>query len=225
MESLEKRIREEGIVLPGSVLRVDSFINQQIDTQLVDAMAEEWVRCFEGVQIDKVMTIESSGIAIGFPLAKRLGVPLIFAKKAKTLNLGDDVYTASVRSYTQQKVRTALVEKRFLKEGDRVLLVDDFLANGYAMEGLLSILGQAKAQAVGICIAVEKGFQAGGRALREAGYPVNSLAIVKSMDWRTGEIEFDQIPCEIPDFMYEGKGICPKIFDHPMEATPQEAHL
>ena len=190
MRLLEERIRKEGIVLPGAVLRVDSFINQQIDTELLECMAAEWAAHFRDRNVTKVMTIESSGIAIAYPLARTLGVPLIFAKKAKTLNVANDVYTANVRSYTQQKVRTALVEKRFLAEGDRVLLADDFLANGYAMQGLLSILQQAGAVPVGICVAIEKGFQDGGRMLRESGYDVMSLAIVESMDSATGEICF-----------------------------------
>lgn len=190
MRLLEERIRKEGVVLPGAVLRVDSFINQQIDTELLECMAAEWVAHFRDRNVTKVMTIESSGIAIAYPLARTLGVPLIFAKKAKTLNVANDVYTANVRSYTQQKVRTALVEKRFLAEGDRVLLADDFLANGYAMQGLLSILQQAGAVPVGICVAIEKGFQDGGRMLRESGYDVMSLAIVESMDSATGEICF-----------------------------------
>ncbi len=177
-------------MLPGAVLRVDSFINQQIDTELLECMAAEWAAHFRDRNVTKVMTIESSGIAIAYPLARTLGVPLIFAKKAKTLNVANDVYTANVRSYTQQKVRTALVEKRFLAEGDRVLLADDFLANGYAMQGLLSILQQAGAVPVGICVAIEKGFQDGGRMLRESGYDVMSLAIVESMDSATGEICF-----------------------------------
>ncbi|MDY3051764.1 MAG: xanthine phosphoribosyltransferase [Ndongobacter sp.] len=190
MRLLEERIRKEGVVLPGAVLRVDSFINQQIDTELLECMAAEWAAHFRDRNVTKVMTIESSGIAIAYPLARTLGVPLIFAKKAKTLNVANDVYTANVRSYTQQKVRTALVEKRFLAEGDRVLLADDFLANGYAMQGLLSILQQAGAVPVGICVAIEKGFQDGGRMLRESGYDVVSLAIVESMDSATGEICF-----------------------------------
>lgn len=190
MRLLEERIRKEGVVLPGAVLRVDSFINQQIDTELLEHMAAEWVAHFKDRGVTKVMTIESSGIAIAYPLARALGVPLIFAKKAKTLTVANDVYTANVKSYTQQKIRTALVEKRFLTAEDRVLLADDFLANGYAMQGLLSILRQAGAIPVGICVAIEKGFQDGGRMLREAGYDVMSLAIVASMDSATGEIHF-----------------------------------
>lgn len=190
MKLLEERIRKDGFVKPGAVLRVDSFINQQIDTALLDQMAEEWIRHFDGQKITKVMTIESSGIAIAYPVARGLGVPMIFAKKAKTLNLGNDVYTAQVESYTQQKIRTALVEKRFLGPDDSVLLVDDFLANGAAMAGLLDIVRQAGAKVVGICIAIEKGFQPGGATLREQGYDVQSLAIVESMDDETGEIVF-----------------------------------
>lgn len=190
MKLLEDRIREDGIVLGGDVLRVDSFINQQIDTELLDQMADVWIDHFKGEKITKVMTIESSGIAIAYPVAFKLGVPLVFAKKAKTLNLGDDVYTAQVRSYTQQVVRTSLVEKRFLNEGDRVLLVDDFLANGFAMEGLISICQQAGAEPVGICIAIEKGFQEGGKKLRAEGWRVDSLAIVESMDEKDNSIVF-----------------------------------
>lgn len=182
MKVLHDRILKEGIVLPGDVLRVDSFINQQIDTQLIDQMAEVWYEKYRGCEITKVLTIESSGIAIAYPLARLFKVPLIFAKKAKTLNLGNDVYTAEVRSYTQQKVRKTLVEKRFLNPADKVLLVDDFLANGFAMEGLLSIIDQAGAQAVGICIAIEKGYQEGGSLLRAKGYSVDSLAIIDAMD-------------------------------------------
>lgn len=190
MKELKERIRREGIIRPGNVLRVDSFLNQQIDPCLLEAMAKEWVEAFQGEEIDKVLTIESSGIAIAYPVARMLGVPLVFAKKAMTLNMGDDVYTSRVHSYTGQKTRNALVEKRYLLEGERVLLVDDFLANGFAMLGLLSILEQAGAKPVGICIAVEKGFQKGGKILREAGYRVRSLAIVKSMDAEKNEIVF-----------------------------------
>ncbi len=190
MKELEDRIRREGIVLPGDVLRVDSFINQQIDCEILEKMAQEWTKAFAKEKITKVVTIESSGIAIAYPVARMLKVPLVFAKKAKSLNLGKDVYTAQVRSYTQQKVRTSLIEKRFLNKDDRVLLVDDFLANGFAMKGLLSILDQAGAHCVGIAVAIEKGYQGGGDELRRAGYPVHSLAIVEKMDEESGEIFF-----------------------------------
>lgn len=190
MKILEERILEDAIVLPGAVLRVDSFINQQIDTELLELMADEWVEHFKDKEINKVLTIESSGIAIAYPVARKLNVPLVFAKKAKTLNVGDDVYTAQVRSYTQQTIRTSLVEKRFLHEHDKVLLVDDFLANGFAMDGLLSICEQAGATPVGICIAIEKGFQEGGKNLREQGWIVDSLAIVESMDPENNSVVF-----------------------------------
>lgn len=190
MEILKDRIRKDGIVLEGDVLRVDSFINQQIDTKLINEMAKVWVDHFKDVEINKVLTIESSGIAIAYPVADLLGVPLVFAKKAKTLNIGHDVYTAQVRSYTQKKIKTSLVEKKYLGPEDKVLLVDDFLANGFAMEGLISVCQQAGAQPVGICIAIEKGFQNGGKTLREQGYIVDSLVIIESMDPESNEIIF-----------------------------------
>ncbi len=190
MKLLEARILEDAIVLPGAVLRVDSFINQQIDTELLEQMADEWVEHFKDKEINKVLTIESSGIAIAYPVARKLNVPLVFAKKAKTLNVGDDVYTAQVRSYTQQTIRTSLVEKRFLNADDNVLLVDDFLANGFAMEGLISICEQAGATPVGICIAIEKGFQEGGKNLRDQGWIVDSLAIIESMDPENNSVTF-----------------------------------
>lgn len=190
MKELQDRIRKEGLVMASDVLRVDSFINQQIDTVLLDKMAKVWYEEFKEEPITKVLTIESSGIAIAYPVARLFEVPMIFAKKARTLNLGDDVYSSEVRSYTQQKVRTALVEKRFLSEKDHVLLVDDFLAQGLAMKGLLSILDQAGASLAGICIAVEKGFQDGGDYLRKQGYHLRSLAIVDAMDPTNNEIVF-----------------------------------
>lgn len=192
MRELEERIRQEGIVREGNVLKVDSFLNHQCDVDLYNRMGAEWARRFKGVPVDKILTIEASGIGIACATAPHFNnVPVVFARKSQSINLDGEQYVAKVHSYTHGNDNTVIVAKRFLKPGENVLLIDDFLANGCALDGLIEICKQAKATVVGIGVAIEKGFQPGGKRLREAGYDVESLAIVKSMDVATGDIEFE----------------------------------
>lgn len=191
MKELQDRIRRDGMVKPGNVLKVDSFLNHQCDVALFDHMGAEWARIFSGRHIDKILTIEASGIGIACCAARHFGdVPVVFAKKTQSINLEGDQYVTKVYSYTKQREFPVIAAKRFLNAGERVLLLDDFLANGKAMQGLIDICGEAGAQVVGIGIAIEKGFQSGGEILRRAGYDVESLAIVTSMDAETGAVEF-----------------------------------
>lgn len=191
MKELEDRIRRDGTVKPGEVLKVDAFLNHQCDVTLFNHMGDEWARIFAGKKIDKILTIEASGIGIACIAAQHFGnVPVVFAKKTQSINLDGDQYTAKVYSYTKQKEFPVIVSKRFLNRGEHVLLIDDFLANGKAMHGLIDICNEAGVVIEGIGIAIEKGFQRGGKELREAGYEVASLAIVKSMDGENGTIEF-----------------------------------
>ena len=190
MNFLEERIKKDGIIRPGNVLKVDSFLNHQMDIALLDEIGREFKRRFAGETITKVLTIESSGIAIAFPVAREFGVPLVFAKKSKSVNIEGDVYVAEVESFTHKKTNQVIVAKKFLSSEDRVLIIDDFLANGCALQGLISIVDSADAEVVGCGIAVEKGFQEGGQRIRNLGYRLESLAIVKSMDAETGEIRF-----------------------------------
>ena len=191
MKELEERIRRDGIVKPGNVLKVDAFLNHQCDVKLFDHMGQEWARLFAGKQIDKILTIEASGIGIACVAARHFGdVPVVFAKKAQSINLDGDQYVTKVYSFTKQREFPVIVSKRFLNPGEHVLLIDDFLANGKAMEGLIELCLEAGVVVEGIGIAIEKGFQDGGAKLREAGYDLQSLAIVESMDPDTGEIAF-----------------------------------
>ena len=190
MNFLEERIKKDGIIRPGNVLKVDSFLNHQMDIALLDESGREFKRRFAGETITKVLTIESSGIAIAFPVAREFGVPLVFAKKSKSVNIEGDVYVAEVESFTHKKTNQVIVAKKFLSSEDRVLIIDDFLANGCALQGLISIVDSADAEVVGCGIAVEKGFQEGGQRIRNLGYRLESLAIVESMDAETGEIRF-----------------------------------
>ena len=190
MNFLEERILKDGIVKPGNVLKVDSFLNHQMDVALLDRMGEEFHRRFADKPITKVLTIEASGIAIACPVARCFNVPVVFAKKSKSVNLDGDLYTAEVESFTHKNKNTVVVSKRFLSADDHVLIVDDFLANGCALQGLISIVEAAGATVEGIGIAVEKGFQIGGRVIRNLGYQLESLAIVESMDAETGTVEF-----------------------------------
>ncbi len=190
MNFLEERIIRDGIVKEGNVLKVDSFLNHQMDVELLDEIGREFQRRFEGEKITKVLTIEASGIAIAYAAARCFGVPMIFAKKKKSINLDGDMYTAEVESFTHKNKNQIIVSKKFLTADDRVLVVDDFLANGCALQGLLAIVEQAKAEVAGIGIAIEKGFQSGGRMIRNLGYHLESLAIVESMDAATGTLEF-----------------------------------
>ena len=190
MNFLEERIVKDGIIKEGNVLRVDSFLNHQMDVGLLDEIGREFHRRFSDLEITKVMTIEASGIAIAYAAARCFGVPMVFAKKAKSINVEGDVYTAEVESFTHKNKNQVIVSKRFLSEGDKVLIVDDFLANGCALQGLISIAESAGASVEGIGIVIEKGFQFGGRSIRNLGYRLESLAIVDAMDPEKGAITF-----------------------------------
>ena len=192
MNFLEERIAKDGVVKPGNVLKVDSFLNHQMDPRLMVRMADEFKRRFAGKPINKILTIEASGIAIAYAVAQQFHVPVLFAKKSKSINIAGDTYVAEVESFTHKNRNTVVVSKQFLHETDRVLIIDDFLANGCALQGLISIVDQAGATVEGIGIAVEKGFQVGGQIIRNLGYQLESLAIVESMNHETGEIVFRQ---------------------------------
>ena len=190
MKMLEDRIRKDGIVREGNVLKVDSFINHQMDIPLFREMAREWKRLFAGKPINKVLTIEASGIGIAAVVASELNVPVVFAKKSMSINLDYDNYKTQIQSFTHKKIYNVIVSKKFLTPEDHVLIIDDFLANGKALKGLIELCHEAGATVEGIGIAVEKGFQGGGDQLREEGNDVDSLAIVESMDPENGTIEF-----------------------------------
>ncbi len=190
MRLLEERILKDGIVKSGNVLKVDSFLNHQMDVSLLDALAQEFKRRFADKPITKVLTIESSGIAIAYPVAREFGVPMVFAKKRKSVNLDGETYTAEVDSFTQGVTNTVIVSKKFLSPEDHVLIVDDFLANGSAIQGLVAIVETAGAAVEGLGIVIEKGFQDGGHRLRNLGYHLESLAIIETMDPKTGTITF-----------------------------------
>ena len=190
MNCLEERIIKDGIVKEGNVLKVDSFLNHQMDIELFNEMGKEWKRRFEGKNINKILTIEASGIGIACILAQHFNVPVVFAKKAKSINLEGEMYTAEVESFTHKNKNQVIVSKRFLNKNDHVLIIDDFLANGCALQGLIQIVQQAGATVEGIGIAVEKGFQTGGKIIRNLGFQLESLAIVEAMDCETGEITF-----------------------------------
>ena len=190
MNFLEERIVKDGIVKEGNVLKVDSFLNHQMDVELLDRIGEEFHRRFADKKVTKVLTIEASGIAIAYAVARCFGVPMVFAKKAKSINIDGDMYRAEVESFTHKNKNQVIVSKRFLDEDDHVIIVDDFLANGCALQGLISITEAAGATVEGIGIAIEKGFQFGGRSIRNLGYHLESLAIVDSMDAATGTIVF-----------------------------------
>lgn len=186
MKLLEDKIRKDGKIAEGNVLRVDSFLNHQIDTVLMDQLAAEFYRLFRDEKVDKVLTVEASGIAIAALTALHFGVPMVFAKKSKSQNISDNVYTAQAYSYTHQNMNTLIVSKDYIGPGERILLIDDFLANGHAMLALNSLLKQAGAIPVGVGILVEKAFQEGHARLEEAGLRVESLARVASMDTENG---------------------------------------
>ena len=189
MKLLEDRIREEGRVYPGNILKVDGFLNHQIDVRLMDSIGEAFFEVYRDRGITKILTIESSGIAIAVSSARAFGVPLLFAKKSPSLNIGKDIYVTNVHSFTYQKDYPVTISKRYLSETDRVLIVDDFLATGNALLGLADLCSQAGATVEGFGICIEKGFQDGGRKLREMGYSVTSLAIIDHMT-DEGEIFF-----------------------------------
>ena len=188
MNCLEERILKDGIVKEGNVLKVDSFLNHQMDIALFSEMAKEWKRRFADKEITKILTIEASGIGIAAIAAMEFGVPVVFAKKSKSINLEGDMLMAEVESFTHKNKNQVIVAKKFLNENDRVLIIDDFLANGCALLGLIQIIQSAGATVEGIGIAIEKGFQSGGRIIRNLGYNLESLAIVDGMDHTTGEI-------------------------------------
>ena len=191
MKELEDRIRQDGIVTAGDVLQVDAFLNHQCDVELFDHMGAEWARLFEGVPINKILTIEASGIGIACIAAQHFGnVPVVFAKKAQSINLDGEQYSTTIYSFTKKREFPVIVGRRFLSPGDHVLIIDDFLANGCALEGLIAIVESAGATVEGIGIAIEKGFQGGGDKLRERGYRVESLARLVGMDCETGELTF-----------------------------------
>lgn len=192
MNFLEEKIVKEGIVKEGNVLKVDSFLNHQMDIDLFNEMGKEWKRRFAGKKITKILTIEASGIGIACIVAQHFGVPVVFAKKSKSINLEGEMYTAEVESFTHKNKNQVIVSKKFLNENDHVLLIDDFLANGCALQGLIQIVHSAGATVEGIGIAVEKGFQTGGKIIRNLGYQLESLAIVDAMDWESGNITFRQ---------------------------------
>ena len=190
MNFLEERILKDGIVKEGNVLKVDSFLNHQMDIELIDEIGKEFHRRFADLNITKVLTIEASGIAIAYAVARCFSVPVVFAKKAKSINIDGDMYTAEVESFTHKNKNQVIVSKKFLTSDDKILIVDDFLANGCALHGLISIADAAGAEVAGIGIVVEKGFQYGGRAIRNLGYRLESLAIVDSMDAETKNVVF-----------------------------------
>ena len=190
MKLLEERIREDGVVKEGNVLKVDSFLNHQMDIELFNEMGKEWARLFADRPVTKILTDEASGIGIACVAAQHFHVPVVFAKKTQSLNIDGEVYSTKIQSFTHKKIYDVIVSKKFIKPEDHILIIDDFLANGCALEGLLQIVEDAGATVEGIGIAVEKGFQKGGDLIREKGVRVESLAIVESMDAATGEIVF-----------------------------------
>ena len=190
MKMLEDRIRKDGIVREGNVLKVDSFINHQMDIPLFREMAREWKRLFAGKPINKVLTIEASGIGIAAVVASELNVPVVFAKKSMSINLDYDNYKTQIQSFTHKKIYNVIVSKKFLTPEDHVLIIDDFLANGCALEGLIDIVKSSGATIEGVGIAIEKGFQKGGDLIRGKGIRVESLAIVDGMNAETGEVFF-----------------------------------
>ena len=190
MNFLEERIATDGVVRPGNVLKVDSFLNHQMDPRLMMQMAEEFKRRFAGKPINKMLTIEASGIGIAAFVALVFDAPLVFAKKSKSINIDGEMYVAEVESFTHKNKNQVIVSKKFLSAADHVLIIDDFLANGCALQGLIQIAESAGATVEGCGIAIEKGFQIGGRVIRNLGYQLESLAIIDGMDAETGVITF-----------------------------------
>lgn len=190
MNFLEERIQKDGIVKEGNVLKVDSFLNHQMDIELFKQMGAELKRRFADAPINKILTIEASGIGIACIVAEYFNAPVVFAKKSKSINIEGDLYIAEVESFTHKCKNQVIVSQKFLGSDDHVLIIDDFLANGCALQGLISIVSQAGATVEGIGIAIEKGFQSGGRTIRNLGYHLESLAIVDDMDAETGQVTF-----------------------------------
>ena len=190
MKLLEDRIRKDGIIREGNVLKVDSFINHQMDIKLFEEMAKEWKRLFADKKINKILTIEASGIGIAAIVAREFNVPVVFAKKSKSINLDDNNFSTKIQSFTHSKIYDVIVSKKFLSPEDHILIIDDFLANGCALLGLTDLVESAGATVEGIGIAIEKGFQQGGKIIREKGYQLESLAIVESMKAADNTITF-----------------------------------
>ena len=191
MQLLKDRIKKDGIVKPGNVLKVDSFLNHQIDVQLLDEIGKEFHRLFADKQITKILTIEASGIAVACAAAAHFkNIPVVFAKKAQSINLDGESYTTKIESFTHKKVYDVIVSKKYIKPDDRILIIDDFLANGCALLGLIDLVKSAGASVEGIGIVIEKGFQSGGKTIREMGLDLQSLAIIDEMDSETGSIIF-----------------------------------
>ena len=190
MNFLEERITRDGIVKEGNVLKVDSFLNHQMDIELFDQMGEEWARRFKDKKINKILTIEASGIGIACIVANHFRVPVVFAKKSKSINLEGEMYIAEVESFTHKCKNQVIVSKKFLSPEDHVLIIDDFLANGKALEGLSTLVQDSGAELVGAGVVIEKGFQVGGQIIRDRGIHLESLAIVESMDDKNGTIVF-----------------------------------
>lgn len=190
MKLLEEKIRKEGIVKEGNVLKVDAFLNHQMDVELFHEMGLEWKRLFEGRKINKILTIEASGIGIACVAAGVFHVPVVFAKKTASINLDGEMFTSKVESFTKKKVFDIIVSKKFLGPDDHILIIDDFLANGCAVMGLIDLINESGATLEGVGIAIEKGFQQGGKLIRDRGIQLESLAIVESMNADTGEIIF-----------------------------------
>lgn len=192
MEIIEQEIQKRGKVLPGNVLKVNSFLNHQLDPYLLNIMAGEWTKLFKNDNITKIVTIEASGIALAILTGLKLNVPVVFAKKSNSKNIGD-VYKSKIHSYTRDQDFDIQIEKQFIYKDDIVLIIDDFLANGSATLGMIDIINQAGAKLAGVGIAIEKGFQNGGEILRDKGVRVESLAIISSMDEKTGKIIFKHL--------------------------------
>ena len=190
MKLLEERIRRDGVVKPGNVLKVDSFLNHQMDVELFNEMGKEFKRLFADRPINKILTVEASGIGIACVVAQHFNVPVVFAKKAKSINLDGEMYMTKIQSFTHQRVYDVIVAKKFLTPDDHILIIDDFLANGCAVNGLIDLINTAGAVTEGVGIAIEKGFQQGGDMIRSRGIRLESLAIIESMNPETGEIVF-----------------------------------
>ena len=190
MNFIEQRIREEGCVKAGDVLKVDAFLNHQMDMEFLDAIAREFTKRFAGTPITKVLTIEASGIAIAASVARQLKVPLVVAKKTRSMNLDGDLYVAEVLSFSHKNINTIVVGKKYLSEGEQILIIDDIMANGCAMQGLISIVEDAEATVSGCGVVIEKAFQEGSDRIRNLGYRLESLAIIQDMDPETGKITF-----------------------------------
>lgn len=190
MKILEDRIRKDGVVKPGNVLKVDSFLNHRMDVSLFREMGKEWKRLFADCPINKILTIEASGIGIACIVAEQFDVPVVFAKKSQSINLDGEMYSTKIESFTHKKTYDVIVSKKFLSADDHVLVIDDFLANGCAINGLIELIDEAGATLEGVGIAIEKGFQQGGKVIRDKGIRLESLAIVESMNDETGEIVF-----------------------------------